>query len=180
MSRKAGVSLNQSGKALTRAQKRIKVLRALRLRKENLAWPMVAKRCGNTEVRVLRQWAEMLGIPWPENDLRYAKDRTTQTEEDQGLQPWQQEFAGFYWHQMPGGTVEDQKLNFALYRYGQLEVDEVTVDLEDGSSMILATNARDLTQKIGRKVFFMPTQEEGLVGLQRRAAMSRRVEGGAA
>lgn len=44
------------------------------------------------------------------------------------LKPWEVSFNGYRWHQMPGCTEEDKKLNFFLYRRGLLQVDEIEVE----------------------------------------------------
>lgn len=41
---------------------------------------------------------------------------------------WKQTFNGYGWEQMPGSDVEMRRLNFALYRWGILKLDEVDVD----------------------------------------------------
>jgi hypothetical protein len=61
--RKAGFSLNFD-KALTDEEKRKKVIRAMRFRREGYSKEIIQRRCGYTKIETLKKWAADLGIPW--------------------------------------------------------------------------------------------------------------------
>jgi hypothetical protein len=54
---------------------------------------------------------------------------------------WEESFNGFYWHDMPGMSVEDKKINFAGYRRGLFKMEEIRRDVaaEDGGGVVLVT-----------------------------------------
>ncbi len=43
--------------------------------------------------------------------------------------PWEQSWNGKFWNDMPGSTLEDQRINFALWKRGLIQLDEVRVEL---------------------------------------------------
>lgn len=46
------------------------------------------------------------------------------------MKPWEMEFNGRRWCDMPGSNDDDRKLNFFLYRRGKLDVEEAIVEAE--------------------------------------------------
>ena len=46
------------------------------------------------------------------------------------MRPWEMEFNGRRWCDMPGSNDDDRKLNFFLYRRGKLDVEEAAVEAE--------------------------------------------------
>ncbi|MDH4474878.1 MAG: hypothetical protein QE274_00265 [Verrucomicrobiaceae bacterium] len=46
------------------------------------------------------------------------------------LRPWEMSFGGYRWRDMPGTNEDDKKINFALFRRGELKLEEVKLEVE--------------------------------------------------
>jgi len=59
------------------------------------------------------------------------------------LLPWEMEFGGMHWWQMPGQDTDLQKINFALWRRGLVKMEEMVVDGKavDGAGLRLSSVA---------------------------------------